>query len=136
MNQLPTRSEDLTKEVIGLAMKIHRALGPGFVEFVYRNAMLVELRKASLAFEIEKPLKVTYEGAVIGEFSADLMIAGWLLVELKAVSILTKDHEVQLVNYLTAVNQPYGLLNNFGAASQYKRKYQRHQSTTAPDLKA
>ena len=137
MHQPPSRSEDLTKEIIGLAMKVHRALGPGFVEFVYRNALLVELRKAALAVEIEKPLKVSYEGIVGSEFSADLMIAGWLLVELKSVSTLTSEHEVQLVNYLTAVNQPYGLLINFGSPSlQYRRKFQRAKPAPAPDLKA
>jgi GxxExxY protein len=135
--QPPIQSEDLTEAVIGLAMKVHRVLGPGFVEFVYRNALLAELRKANFAVEVEKPLKVIYEGIVVGEFSADLFIDGWLLIELKAVSQLTKDHEVQVVNYLTALNQPFGLLLNFGAPSlQYKRKYQRAHCTVPPDLKA
>jgi GxxExxY protein len=137
MNQLPTRSEDLTKEVSGLAMKIHRALGPGFVEFVYRNAMIVELRRSSIPFEIERPMKVAYDGVTVGEFSVDLFVWGWLVIELKAVSTLTKEHEVQVVNYLTALKQPFGLLINFGAPSlQYKRKYQRPQSSDSPDLKA
>ena len=129
--------EDLTGSVIGLAMKVHRALGPGFLEHVYRNAMLIELRKANIAAEVEKALKVSYDGIVVGEFSADLLIEGWLIIELKAVSTLIKDHEVQLVNYLTAVNQPYGLLINFGATSlQYKRKYRRNEPATPPDLRS
>jgi GxxExxY protein len=133
--QAQTRPEDLTEAVTGLAMKVHRALWPGFVEFVYRNTLLVELRKSNLAVEVEKPLKVIYEGIMVGEFSADLVINGWLLVELKAVSQVTKDHEVQVVNYLTALNQPFGLLLNFGSHSlQYKRKYQRAPSHTPPDL--
>ena len=135
--QRPNGSEELTKLVIGLAMKVHRTLGPGFIEFVYRNAMIVELRRANLPFELEKPMKVGYEGVIVGEFSVDLFICDWLVLELKAVSTLTKEHEVQVVNYLTALKQPFGLLINFGAPSlQYKRKYQRPQSTDSPDLKA
>jgi GxxExxY protein len=135
--QPPTSADDLTQTVIGLAMKVHRTLGPGFLEHVYRNSLLIELRKMKFGAEVEKPLKVSYEGVIVGEFSADLLIDGWLIVELKAVSTLIKDHEIQLVNYLTAVNQPYGLLLNFGSPSlQYKRKYQRASSNPTPDLKA
>ncbi len=129
--------KELTELVIGLAMKVHRALGPGFVEFVYRNAVVHELRKAGLEVEIEKPMKVRYEGVVVGEFSADLFINGWLIVELKAVAALAPEHEVQTVNYLTALEQDFGLLINFGARSlQFKRKHRRSIPSEPPDLNA
>ncbi|MDD5350799.1 MAG: GxxExxY protein [Chthoniobacteraceae bacterium] len=125
--------DELTERVIGLAMKVHRALGPGFVEFVYRNALIHELRKAAIAVEAEKPLKVHYENVIVGEFNADLVVANWLICELKAVSTLIIDHEIQLINYLSAVNHEFGLLINFGAKSlQVKRKYKRRISDNEP----
>jgi GxxExxY protein len=119
------RSE-LTEQVIGLAMKVHRVLGPGFVEFVYRNALIHELRKAHIKTAVEKPMKVFYEQTVVGEFKADLVLEDWLVCELKAIQALAPEHEVQLVNYLTATGQDFGLLMNFGTRSlQVKRKYRR-----------
>ena len=119
-------------------MKVHRTLGPGFVEFVYRNALLLELRKSGLPVEVEKPIKVRYDGVIIGEFNVDLIIKDWLICELKAVRALTDEHEVQTVNYLTALSQDFGLLLNFGSKSlQFKRKFRRtNTDETPPDLKA
>jgi GxxExxY protein len=131
------QTHELTQQVIGLAMKVHRALGPGFVELVYRNALVHELRGAGLTVEIEKPLKVSSDGVIVGEFSIDLFIAGWLICELKAVRSLSEDHEVQTVNYLTATAQDFGLLLNFGAKSlQCKRKYRRNKDEPPADLLA
>lgn len=131
------QTHELTQQVIGLAMKVHRALGPGFVEFVYRNALVHELRGTGLTVEIEKSLKVRYDGVIVGEFSVDLFIAGWLICELKAVRALTEEHEVQTVNYLTATGQDFGLLLNFGAKSlQFKRKYRRNKDEPPADLLA
>lgn len=127
--------DQLTEQVIGLAMKVHRALGAGFVEFVYRNALLIELRKAGLTVEVEKPIKVRYVGVIVGEFSVDLLVEGWLIIELKAVRALTEEHEVQTVNYLTAMEQDFGLLLNFGGKSlQFKRKFRRTKNDIPPDL--
>ncbi len=118
-------------------MKVHRALGPGFVEFVYRNALLHELNRAGLTVDVEKPIKVRYEGVIVGEFSVDLLIEGWLIVELKAVRTLTEEHEVQTVNYLSATEQEFGLLLNFGGKSlQFKRKFRRGGNNAPPDLLA
>ena len=123
---IATLPDELTEQVIGLAMKVHRALGPGFVEFVYRNALLHELRKARISTEVEKPMKVSYDNVIVGEFSDDLLLEGWLICELKAVQTLMAEHEVQLVNHLTAMKQDFGLLLNFGSKSlQVKRKYRR-----------
>jgi len=120
----------LTEKVIGLAMKVHRALGPGFLESVYLNALAYELRKAGLAIEVGQRIKVRYGNVIVGDFIADLVVAGTLICELKAISCLTKADEVQVVNYLTATNHDVGLLLNFGAESlQFKRKHRRTASS-------
>ena len=111
------QEETLTGQVIGCAMKVHRALGPGFVESVYQNALAHELRRTGLPLEVQKSVKVRYGGVVVGDFVVDLLVAGRVLVENKAVRALGKDHEVQRVNYLTATGIEIGLLLNFGASS-------------------
>jgi GxxExxY protein len=116
----------LTEKVIGLAMKVHRALGPGFLESVYLNALVHELRRAGFRADVGQRLTVRYENVIVGEFIADLITEDILLCELKAISSLSKADEVQLVNYLSATNRDFGLLINFGAPSlQFKRKYRR-----------
>lgn len=114
-------------------MKVHGALGPGFVEYVYRNALIYELRKAGMKVEVEKIAKVYYEGINVGEFRLDLFINGWLVCELKAVRTLIEEHEIATVNYLSAIRQDFGLLLNFGAKSlQFKRKFRRGLSDSSP----
>ena len=115
--------DELTEEIIGLAMKIHRTLGPGFLESVYHKALALELRRSGLSVESEKNLKVFYAGECVGDFCADLLVDGRLILELKAVLALTAAHEVQTVNYLVATQLDDALLINFGAPSlQFKRK--------------
>ncbi len=119
---------DLTEKIIGCAMKVHRTLGPGFLESVYQNALAIELRKADLLVEIEKPIRVHYEGVVVGEFQADMLIDSKILIENKAVQALNAAHEVQTVNYLTATGIEIGLLINFGAQRlEFKRKHRTYQ---------
>jgi len=114
----------LTETVIGLAMKAHRTLGPGFLESVYRNAFAYELRRAGLAVELGQRISVRYENVIVGDFIADVVVNDSLICELKATAGLTKADEVQLVNYLVATNRDFGLLFNFGtAALQFKRKH-------------
>ena len=116
--------EDLIRQVMNCAVNIRRQLGPGYLEGVYKNAMLVELRKWKLDYEVEKPINVYYEGILVGEFKADIVVEKLLILELKAVNSLHIAHEVQLVNYLTATGIDNGLLINFGAEElQIKRKY-------------
>jgi GxxExxY protein len=120
----------LTEKVIGLAMKVHRTLGPGFLESVYLNALAYELRKAGFEIEIGQRIKVRYGNVIVGDFISDLVVAETLICELKAISCLTKADEVQVVNYLTATNHDIGLLLNFGAESlQFKRKHRRAASS-------
>ena len=116
--------EELIKIVMGCAMNIRRHLGPGYLESVYKNAMLVELKKHSLTFEVEKPINVYYDGVLVGEFKADIIVEDFLILELKAVQSLHMAHEIQLVNYLTATGIDNGLLINFGSEElQFKRKF-------------
>ena len=113
----------LTERIIGCAMKVHSALGAGFLESVYQNALAYELRKAGLEAECEKKIQVSYDGVIVGEFAADILADHCILIEVKAVRTLAPAHEVQLVNYLTATGTEIGLLFNFGAQRlEFKRK--------------
>ena len=117
-------TDQLITEVIECAKRIRRQLGPGFLEKVYKNAMVVELRKLNLNFETEKLIQVLYDGIVVGEYRTDIIIEGKLILELKATQDLSIANEVQLVNYLTSTQIDDGLLINFGADKlQFKRKY-------------
>src|SRR4026207_964766 len=118
--------DPLTRQVIGLAMRVHTALGPGFIESVYRRALLYALRRADVACEEEKRITVFYEGEAVGDFIADIVIDGRVLVELKAVEILHSAHEAQTVNYLKATGIDTGLLLNFGTTRlQIRRKFRQ-----------
>ena len=114
----------LVKTVIECSKNIRRHLGPGYLESVYKNAMLVELKKNGLSYEVEKPINVFYDDVLVGEFKADIVVEKILILELKAVQSLHMAHEIQLVNYLTATGVDDGLLINFGSEElQFKRKY-------------
>jgi len=115
---------EITKEIIGAAYKVFKALGFGFLESVYKRAMIIELDKRGLKAEEEKPLKVYYEDEVVGDFFIDLFVQDEIVVELKSIQSIAKEHEVQLVNYLNGVKKEVGLLINFGPSGvQVKRKY-------------
>jgi GxxExxY protein len=116
--------DQVTHEIIGAAYQVFKALGFGFLESVYKKAMVIELSKRGLKTEVEKQLTVYYEDRVVGEFFIDLFIEDEVIVELKSVRSIAKEHEVQLVNYLNGVKKEVGLLINFGSSGvQVKRKY-------------
>ena len=120
---------DLCGQIIGLAMKVHSTLGPGFLESVYQNALIWELRKAGFKAEAERPISVRYDGQIVGAFTADLFVSDSVIVELKASQSLAKAYEVQLVNYLTATGFDEGLLLNFGAERlEFKKKFRLPRS--------
>jgi GxxExxY protein len=126
VNPVSKSNEDLNGQVIGLAMKVHRTLGPGFLESVYQKALLYELAKAGLQVESDRLIQVRYEGVIVGDFKADLIVNAELIIELKAVSGIIVEHEVQLVNYLTATGKDIGLLLNFGGRSlEFKKKFRK-----------
>jgi GxxExxY protein len=122
-------NEELTHQIIGAAYKVFNQLGFGFLESVYKKAMIIELSKENLKVEEEKSLKVYYDNQVVGDFYIDLFVENTVVVELKSVQNVVKDHEVQLVNYLNAIKQNIGLLINFGPSGvEVKRKYRKSQS--------
>lgn len=118
--------DPLSHAVIGCAMRVHTKLGPGFLESVYKNALAIELRKSGLSFEAERPVQVFYDAIPVGTFSVDILVEAKLLLELKAVQRIAVEHEVQVVNYLTATGIDHGLLLNFGGSSlEFKRKFRK-----------
>ena len=114
---------NLTHRIIGFAFKIHNTLGAGFIESVYENALKIELNKIGISALQQQELDVFYEGQVVGHFKPDLWIPKILIIEVKALHALSKAHEVQLVNYLTATHIDDGLLINFGPSVEVKRKF-------------
>ena len=124
------KHEDITHQIIGCAYEVYNKLGFGFLESVYKKAMVIELDKINLKVEQEKPLKVYYDNQIVGDFYVDLLAEDEIVIELKSVESLTKAHEVQLVNYLNALNKEIGLLINFGPNGvEVKRKYRQPEQT-------
>lgn len=122
--------EEIVKETVNCAVKVRRYLGEGFLESVYQEALLIELRKVGLNAEKEIPVKVIYDdGSEIGLFKVDVLVEDCLILELKTVGDLTERHEMQLVNYLKASRLYTGLLINFwGEKIKIKRKYRQSLS--------
>ncbi len=114
---------DLTRTVIGCAYKVHNALRFGFEEEVYENAMVIELRENSIFALQQEFLDVFYRGHRVGRFKPDLWLPEKLIIEVKSVRNIAKEHEVQLVNYLAATRIDDGLLINFGPSVEVKRKF-------------
>ena len=104
----------LTEKVIGCAYTVTNALGSGFLEKVYENALAVELRKQGLNFEQQQEIKVKYDNVIVGNYMADLLVEGMLIIELKAVRSLDQNHTAQCLNYLRATGLKVCLLLNFG----------------------
>ena len=117
-----TYLNSVTEQIIGCAYTVGRALGPGFLEKVYENAMLHELEKTGLKAESQKSIKVYYDGIVVGDYFADVVVDDEIIVELKAIKSLDNSHLAQCLHYLKATGNKLGLLVNFGASSvQVKR---------------
>ena len=106
--------KELTEKIIGCAYRVYNKMGFGYLESVYEKCMLIELRKAGFDIESQKPIRIQYEGEVVGDFIADILVNDTVILELKSVRKLVEAHEVQLVNYLVATGKPVGLLINFG----------------------
>ena len=112
----------LTRSIIGCAFEVMNELGDGFLESVYENALIVALRDRGIAVESQKAIDVEFRGQVVGNFFADLIVERKVIVELKAVSALTRSHQAQIINYLNATGFEVGLLINFGNPKlEYKR---------------
>jgi len=104
---------NITYAINGAVFEVNRVLGPGFLEKVYENALLVELRRRGLKAESQVPIKVLYKENAVGEYIADIVVEDKVIVELKTVQTLDNVHEAQLLNYLKATGIKVGLLVNF-----------------------
>jgi GxxExxY protein len=122
MKQMEYLHSELSSKVIKAFYHVYNKLGYGFLEKVYENAMLIELKKSGLFAEKQKPIKVYYDNELVGEYFADIVVNNCLIIELKAMENLCPEHEAQLVNYLKATEIEVGLLLNFGKEPQQKRR--------------
>src|SRR5271166_5335976 len=112
----------ISEKILGAAFKVQNKLGAGFLEKVYENSLSIELVKCGLAVESQKTFPVLYEGTIVGDYRADLVVSGKVVVECKAIANLETVHEAQLMNYLRASGIRVGLLINFARPKlQYRR---------------
>lgn len=116
------KHEEITQKIIGAFYTVYNTLGYGFLEKVYVNATAIELRKQGLHVICQVPITVTYDGQVVGEYIADMLVENCVIVEFKAVRQLLTEHEAQLLNYLNATPYEVGLLFNFGPQPKFIRK--------------
>jgi GxxExxY protein len=115
-------NEDKTGRIIEAFYKVYNTLGYGFLEKVYHNTLLIELERMGFYCQSKFPVKVYYEGYMVGDYYADIIVDECIILELKVAEALCDEHEYQLINYLKATNIEIGLLLNFGRKPQFKRK--------------
>ena len=115
----------LTERIIGCAYRVANTLGPGFLEKVYENALAHELRKAGLSVAQQQGIEVRYDGILVGDFIADLIVEGTVIIELKASQEHSDFYTAQCLNYIKATRKPLCLLINFGRAKLDVRRYER-----------
>lgn len=120
--------DPLTSRIIGCAYRVANELGSGFLEKVYENALAHELRKAGLNFVQQHHIQVHYDGVVVGDYVADLLVEGQILIELKACKDLDDIHLAQCLNYLKATGLKVCLLMNFGRPKVQIRRLMRDQN--------
>ncbi len=111
------QANELSGSVIGAAIEVHRVLGPGFLESAYEQAMCIELRERGIPFQSQVAVELGYKGHTVGQSRLDLLVAGKLVVELKAVERLTPLHEQQLLSYLKSTGHSLGLLINLNVSA-------------------
>ena len=111
----------VTEKIIKAFYAVYNGLGPGFLEKVYENALVIELREAGLEPTQQKPITVSYRGQIVGEYFADIVVNDSIVLELKTVQNLNEDHAAQLINYLRATRFELALLLNFGPKAQFRR---------------
>ena len=124
---------EITRQIIGCAFDVSNSLGCGFVEKVYENALVHLIRKTGLKVAQQYPIKVTFDGILVGEFEADLLVEEQVLVELKAVSMLVNEHTAQALNYLRASGLQVCLLINFGKPKVEIKRLLPHANWKTPE---
>ena len=123
--------ESLTSDILNAFYQVYNTLGYGFLEKVYENALAKELVQRGHQIKQQAPIQVYYQGEVVGEYFADILVDEKIILELKAAEEIAKSHESQLLNYLKATGIQVGLVLNFGPKAQFKRKiFTKTQPTT------
>lgn len=126
------KDAELTHDILGVCFDVANELGHGFLEGVYRKALLLALRDAGMEAKEEVPLHVFFRGQCVGHYTADIVVEGRVIIELKAVKALAPEHQAQLINYLNATGLDVGLLVNFGAPSMQFKRCHRTQAHDEP----
>lgn len=116
---------EITSAILGCCFNVMKELGPGFLEKIYKNALLIAMRQKGLGVEVERSYEVVFRGKVIGRYKADLVVSQTVIVELKCCDNLIREHQAQLFNYLRVSGLPIGLLVNF---RRRKLEWKRLQS--------
>jgi len=116
------RHDDITERIIEAFFRVYNSLGYGFLEKVYENALILELKKMGLSAVAQVPIRVLYAGELVGEYFADILVENRVIVEIKAAKTIGPEHEAQLLNYLKATSTEVGLILNFGPKAEFKRK--------------
>jgi len=116
------KHSDLTEQIIAAFYAVYSALGYGFLEKVYVKSLLIELNRKGLKANDELPIHVYYQGQLVGEYYADIIVNDLVILEIKAAKALATEHEAQLLNYLKATPYEVGLLLNFGPKPETKRR--------------
>lgn len=111
--QIPEHLNQISNKIIGCAYTVSNTLGVGFLEKVYENALVIELRKSNLVVKQQFPIQVTYDGEPVGDFFADIVVENEIIIELKTVSTINDLHQAQCINYLKATGFRVCLLLNF-----------------------
>ncbi|MES2372443.1 MAG: GxxExxY protein [Bacteroidota bacterium] len=113
---------DITDKVLKAFYNVYNKLGFGFLEKVYENALILELREMNINCERQKQIKVFYKSKIVGEYYADILVENKVTLELKAAEVFVEANELQLINYLKATEIEVGLLLNFGPKPSFQRK--------------
>jgi len=120
--------KELSFAIIGAAMEVHRLLGSGFLEAVYQKALAHEFRLRNISFEEQVHLPVTYKGLPVGDYIADFVINGKIILELKSITAITDAHKAQAINYLAATGLELAIILNFGEPSLHQERIVRYKN--------
>ncbi len=112
---------EITDKIISSFYKVYNTLGYGFLEKVYENSLVIELKRAGLKVSQQQNIKVYYEDHVVGDYFADIIVNDQVIIEIKAAEGFREENRAQLINYLKATDKEVGLLLNFGKIPEFKR---------------
>ena len=116
------KHNEITDKIIKAFYQVYNTLGYGFLEKVYENALIIELKKLGLNVIAQHPIKVFYDNAIVGEYFADMFVESTVIIEIKAAKAISIEHEAQILNYLKATQLEVGLILNFGPKAEFSRK--------------